>query len=262
MIEPRLVRGRHLIPTSTSTEGLTSVNEPYGHNHHVAPPRRRRAHMLLAPFVLLIVSLAQASSPDDTPPRVIVRLDAALLAILNGGPNGGGGIFVPPDGTGAGLGGGSGAEFGVEVRIFRWIALDAGVGRYGTTLDVGRDRGLDARVDSRSAPVDLKAVSVGLVVTPPKWRTSLVCAGFGALVMRADISDAPPELEISIDDGGNAAGFDFRADFLFSKNRHWGIGVALAFVNLDPRFVDQQSGEEDSLQVSGMFLRLGVRGAW
>jgi len=226
------------------------------------PRAKRLVHMLLALFALLAFSQAHTSSPDDTPPRVIVRLDAALLALLNGGPNGGGGVFIPPDGTGAGLGDGSGAELGVEVRIFRWIAMDAGVGRYGSTLDIGRDRGLEVRVDSRSAPVDLKTFSVGLVVTPPKWRTSLVCAGFGALLMRADISDAPPELGISIDDGGNAAGLDFRADFLFSKNRHWGIGVALAFVNLDPRFVDLESGEEDSLQVSGMFLRLGLRGAW
>jgi len=42
----------------------------------------------------------------------------------------------------------------------------------------------------------------------------------------------------------------------------YGIGGTLTFVDLEPSFVDLESGESGSLQVSGLFLKLGARGAW
>jgi hypothetical protein len=218
-------------------------------------------------FSLGIAAAGQPTEPeavvDDRPPRIIARFDVALLALPNVGPAGsGGGISIPIDGTGAGLTDGFGAELGAEVRLHRWLAFDASAGRYRSTLEVARDRGPDAMTDVRSAEVDLETLQLGLVVTPPKLRFEQGRAAMGALVMRATIPEVPSGLEITVDDSDTGVGVDFRADFFLSKDRRWGIGVALAFLNIDLQFVDLETADADSLQVSGMFLRLGIRGAW
>jgi hypothetical protein len=218
--------------------------------------------LLLVQVVLMTMLLSPASFAGDAPPRVIARFDVALLAIPNGGAQGGGGISLPVDGTGAGLDGAGGMELGAEVRLSRWIAFDASAGWYRPDLQVGRDQGPDTMIDVRSAAVDLRTVRFGLVITPPKWRSEWARAAFGALLSRAEISEVPSSLGIVVDESDTGIGVDFRADFLFSKNRHWGIGVALSFESLGPGFVDVETGARGSLQVSGMFLRVGVRGAW
>lgn len=212
--------------------------------------------------VLFVGGPIDAAPAGRPPPRVIVRFDVALLGLANVDPQGGGGISIPVGGTGAGLDAAGGVELGAEVRLSRWIAIDVGVGAYRPDLEVGRDRSPDAGTDLRSAPVGLRTVKVGLMVTPPTWRTDRVLAAVGVRASHAAISGVPAELGIAVDQSDTGVGGEIRADFLLSKNRRWGVGVALSFENLDPRFVDVETGAKDSLQVSEMFLRVGVRGAW
>lgn len=56
--------------------------------------------------------------------------------------------------------------------------------------------------------------------------------------------------------------FDARGEAQFSKDRHWGIGMALRFSDVGPSFVDRETGARGTLLVSGMTLRLGLRGSW
>jgi len=210
---------------------------------------------------MAVMSALPGLAAPDKPPRVIARVDVGLLGTAGGGAKGGG-ISVPIGGTGAALGDAGGMELGVEVRLWRWMAFDASAGWYRPELQVGRDQGMDVMVDGRFASVDLRTVTLGLVVTPPKWRSGIVRGAIGALVSRGEISEVPTGLGIVVDDSDTGIGVDFRGDFLFSKNRHWGIGVGLSFVSFGPGFVDLETGRSGSLPVSGMFLRVGVRGAW
>jgi hypothetical protein len=196
------------------------------------------------------------------PPRVIARLDGSLLALPNGGGKGGGGITIPIGGTGAGLMDTFGLDVGAEVRLWRWIALDGSTGRYQPELHVARDRGSGVMTDVRSATVDLETLKFGVILTPPKWRGDWARGAIGLLWSTMKVGDVPPELGILVEETDSGIGVDFRGDFLFSKNRHWGVGAALSFENLGPRFVDLETGYTGSLQVSGFFFRFGVRGAW
>jgi hypothetical protein len=209
---------------------------------------------------------AATRSPEpagpEPPPRVIARLDGSLLALPNGGAKGGGGITIPIGGTGAGLMDTFGLEVGAEVRLWKWLALDASTGRYRPELHVARDRGSGVMVDVRSADVDFETLKFGLILTPPKWRGDRARAAIGLLWSKVKVGDVPPELGILVEETDSGIGVDFRADFLFSKKRHWGIGAALSFENLGPRFIDLETGATGSLQVSGFFFRVGVRGAW
>ena len=214
--------------------------------------------LLLASAILAVVPL---TSHADEAPRLIVRVDLGLLGQVGGGAKGGG-ITVPIGGTGAGLTDGGGVELGVEVRVSRWIALDLGAGRYGPELEVFRDSGPNTRVDSRSASVDLDTLTFGLVLTPPKWRSDRARFAIGALLMRSEIPNVPASLGLAVEESAIGGGLDFRLDWLFSKNRRWGVGGALAFVGGEPTFVDLETGATGSVQISGVFLRLGVRWAW
>jgi hypothetical protein len=198
---------------------------------------------------------------SDQAPRVIARFDVGLLGNAGGGAKGGG-ITVPTDGTGAGLEDAGGVEVGAELRLWRWISLDAGAGRYQPTILVARDQGDDVMVDTRSASVDLQTLELGLVITPPKWRTDKIRGAIGLLVSRAEVTGLPEQLGLSIDEADTGFGVDFRGDFLLSRNRHWGVGMALAFVSFGPEFTDLETGYTGSLQTSGLFLRFGARGAW
>jgi hypothetical protein len=194
---------------------------------------------------------------------VIVRFDVGLLAIPNVSPwGGGGGIAIPLGGTGAGLDGAGGVELGAEIRVSRWVALDAGAGWYRPDLKVGRDRGPDQMIDGRSASVDLETTKLGLVISSPKWRSGPVRAAIGVSLSRTEISGVPESLGIVVDGSESGIAVDLRTDFLFSRDGHWGVGAALSFEDLDPFFVDAETGTTGSLQVSGMFLRVGLRGAW
>jgi len=225
--------------------------------------RGRVLHLFLATSVLLVVAPLEAAPPNAPAPRVIARFDVGLLALPNVSAwGGGGGIEIPLGGTGAGFEDAGGLEFGAEVRLWRWIALDAGVGRYRPDLVVDRDRGPDQRVDHRSAAVDLQTTRFGLVFSPRKWRSGPARAAIGVLLSKAKISEVPESLGVVVDETDSGVAVDFRADFLFSKSGHWGVGVALSFDDLGPRFVDTETGDTGSLQVSGMFLRVGLRGAW
>jgi hypothetical protein len=217
-----------------------------------------QVHALLAPVVLAAAPLV---SHADEPPRLIARVDVGLLALANAGAKGGG-LSVPTGGTGAGLTDGGGLELGVEVRVSRWIALDLGAGWYRPDLEVARDRGAHTMVDYRSASVDLRTLTFGLVVTPPRLRSERGRLAFGALLQQAEIPEVPAHLGLSVEEGVTGVGFDVRGEWFLSKNRRWGIGGALAFVGGEPTFVDVETGATGSLQVSGMFLRLGVRWAW
>jgi len=230
---------------------------------HLGSRRRRVLRLLLAAPVLLAVAPLEASPPNARAPRVIARFDVGLLAIPNVSAwGGGGGIEIPLGGTGAGFDGAGGIELGAEVRLWRWIALDAGVGRYRPDLVVDRDRGPDQRVDHRSASVDLQTTRFGLVISPRKWRSGPTRAAIGVLLSKAKISGVPESLGVVVDETDSGVAVDARAEFLFSKSGHWGVGVALTFDDLGPRFVDTETGDTGSLQVSGMFLRVGLRGAW
>jgi hypothetical protein len=110
--------------------------------------------------------------------------------------------------------------------------------------------------------VDLRTVKFGLLVTPPKWRSDWARAAIGVVLSRAEISEVPADMGIVVEQSDSGIGVDFRADFLFSKNRHWGVGAALSFESLGPLFIDSETGSTGSVQLSGMFLRFGVRGAW
>jgi len=217
----------------------------------------------LAVPVLLGVAPLEAAPANDPPPLVIARFDVGLLAIPNVSAwGGGGGIEIPLDGTGAGFEDAGGLELGAEVRLWRWIALDAGIGRYRPDLVVDRDRGPDQMVDHRAASVDLQTMRFGLVFSPRKWRSGPARAAIGVLLSKAKVSDVPESLGVVVDETDSGVAVDFRADFLFSKSGRWGVGVALSFDDLGPSFVDTETGDTGSLQVSGMFLRVGLRGAW
>jgi len=192
---------------------------------------------------------------------VIARFDVGLLGTASGGAKGGG-ISIPIGGTGAGLEDSGGVEVGAELRLWRWIALDAGAGWYQPTLRVARDQGSGVMVDVRSASVDVQIVKLGLVVTPPKWRADKIRGAIGLLVSRVKVTGVPEQLGLSIEEAETSSGVDFRGDFLLSKNRHWGVGAALSFVFFRPEFTDLETGYTGSLQTSGLFLRIGVRGAW
>ena len=198
----------------------------------------------------------------DADRRLIVHVDAGLLALPNAGPNGGGGILIPIGGTGAGLWDAGGVELGAEVRASRWIAVDACAGWYRPKLEVDRDRGPGAMLDGRSASVDLRTLTFALVITPSQWRTDRGRIAVGALLSRAEIPAVPSHLGLSVDDSARGVGVDLRGDVFLSENRRWGFGGALAFVDIDPSFVDTETGDTGSLQVSGIFLRLGARWAW
>jgi len=211
--------------------------------------------------IMVILSTLPGLAGPDKPPRVIARVDVGLLGTPGGGAKGGG-ITVPTGGTGAGIEGSGGVEVGAELRLWRWIALDAAAGWYRPTVSVFRDQGIDVMVDSRSATVELRPVTLGLVVTPPKWRSDRIRGAIGVLVSRFGLTDVPEELGLSIEETDTGLGVDFRGDFLLTKNRHWGVGAALAFVSFGPEFTDLETGYTGSLQTSGLFLRVGVRGAW
>ena len=190
-----------------------------------------KAPRLVALYLLSAVSLVHASPANDPAPRVIARMDVALLALPNVSAQGGGGVSIPIRGTGAGLTDAGGAELGAEVRLWRWIALDAGTGWYRPKLEVGRDRGSDVMADSRSATVNLRTFTLGLIVTPPKWRFEQGRVAVGALMTRAEIEEVPSHLGIYVEESSTGIGVDFRGEFFFSKNRHWGIGGALSFTS-------------------------------
>jgi hypothetical protein len=225
----------------------------------VPPIFIRRA---LTYFVLTVLASGPTFPADNPPPRVIARFDVALLALPNAGAKGGGGVLVPTGGTGAGLSDGFGVGLGAEVRLHRWIAFDAAAGQYWSELEVARYRGPDTMGDYCRGDAELRTLQLGLVLTPPKWRFEKARVAVGALVVRSEIPEVPSGLGISVDDSDTGIGVDFRAAYFFSSNRRWGIGAALAFVDIDPSFVDLETGASGSLQVSGFFLRIGVRGAW
>jgi len=197
-----------------------------------------------------------------SPPRLIARIDLALLGAPNAGSDGGGGVMIPPGGTGAGLVDAVGGGVGGEIRLFRWIALDAGVDWYRPSLEVDRDRGPDVRVDSRTAAAGLRTVTLGLVVTPPRWRFPGGRVAVAALVSRSDVSGVAPRLGIAVEQHSTGLGVDLRGELFPSRTRRWGVGGALSFVSPDPRFVDLETDRRGSLQIGELRLRLGVRGAW
>jgi hypothetical protein len=183
-----------------------------------------------------------------------------LLGSVGGGK--GGGITIEAGGTGAGLESAGGLELGIEIRISRWTAVDLGAGWYRPTLEVFRDRGPGAMVDSRSADVDLTKYTLGLVVTPPKWRSDQFRAAVSAFATRAAISEPPAALGLSVADDDTGFGVDIRAEYRPKKNGRWGIGGALAFASIGPSFVDLETGATGSVQTSALFLRLGIRWNW
>jgi hypothetical protein len=219
--------------------------------------------ILLLQIICLALLLAPATFAGDPPPRLIARFDLSFFGFSGSGMYGGGeGISAPTDGTGAGFMDGFGAELGAEVRLCRWIAIDAGAIRYSPTLEVFRDMGPDTMVDSRSASVDLQLYTLGLVVTPPKWRNERARVAVGILAMRSKVLDIPSGLALSFDESPTSLGVDLRGELFISNNRRWGIGGALAFVDVDPSFIDDETGSTGSLQMSGMLFKLGLRGAW
>lgn len=221
------------------------------------------------PFLLLSLlgflpgaSPAQTPPPQDRPPRLIVRFDAALLGLPSGGAKGGGGVLIPLDGTGAGFLDTAGVSVGAELRLSRWIGLDASVDWYRPSMEVDRDRGPDEWVDHRTASAALRTLTLGLVITPPRWRVPQGRFAVAALVSRGEVSDVPAHLGISVEEDSTGVGFDVRGELYLTKNRHWGVGGVLSFVSVEPPFVDLETGYRDSLQVGTLRLRLGVRGAW
>jgi hypothetical protein len=226
-------------------------------------PLHRTFLIIIAAFILLAIFLSPASFASDPPQRLIARIDLSLLALPNVSAwGGGGGISVPIDGTGAGFMDAAGAELGAEIRFSRWLALDGGAAWYSPTLHVDRDMGAFTRGDSRSASVNLRTYTLGMVVTPPKWRNERARVAVGILSMKTKISEVPSSLGVAVDDSSSGIAVDLRGEAFFSENKHWGVGGALVFADLDPSFIDTERGTTDSLQVSGFFLRLGVRGAW
>jgi hypothetical protein len=199
---------------------------------------------------------SQAAGQEN--PRVIARADVGLLGLPNAGPQGGGGISVPIGGTGAGFLDSGGVELGAEVRASPWITFDLAAGRYRPELEVARYQGPDVR----SGSVGLRTLTLGLVVTPPGWRTNRSRLALGLVVSRAEISSVPLDLGLSVNESETCVGFDVRGDVFVSPDRRWGFGGALAFVDMDPSFLDVETGDAGSLQVSGLFLKLGVRRAW
>jgi hypothetical protein len=129
-------------------------------------------------------------------------------------------------------------------------------------MAVYRDLGPDVRVDSRDAVVDLRTITLETVVTPPKWRSGVGRAAIGVLLAYPSISEEPPGLGLSLDAGSPGFGVDFRGDWFLSKNPRWGIGGALAFVNLDPGFEDPERGDRGSVQTGLLYLRVGFRRKW
>lgn len=208
---------------------------------------------------------ARAATQQPAEPRFLLRVDAGLLAQPNIGAGGsGGGIQVSAEGgTGAGLNGGGGAQLGLEVRLSRWLYLDTGVGWYGPSLEVARgDPASGTTLDDRSASVDLRTAALGLVLSPPKLRSRTHRLAFCVFAQRIDVSGVPPSLGLSVENGDTGLGFDARGELFFSKDRHWGIGMALSFSDMGPAFTDLETGAGGTLQVSGLTLRLGLRGTW
>jgi hypothetical protein len=211
--------------------------------------------------VLGAISPSFASSDGEPLPRWIARFDLGMLAGVTGGAKGGG-ITVPTGGTGTGLESGAGVEVGLEARVFRWIALGVSVAWYRPTLAAYRDPGPDTFVDGREETIDLRTLTFEVVVTPPKLRFEAGRLAFGVLLVHPSIPEVPSALGLSIDSGSTGLGVDVRGDWFLAKNRRWGVGGALAFVNLDPQFVDLETGEQGSVQTGLLRLRLGVRGTW
>ena len=215
-------------------------------------------------LVLAVIASAASSigaSGEDPLPRWIGRVDLGLSACAQGG-KGGCGISIPVGGTGVGFESGLGFEIGFEARVFRWVALGLGAGRYRPAIAVYRDLGQDVRVDSRDAVADLRTITFETVVTPPKWRSDVGRVAIGVLLAYPSISEAPSSLGLSLDAGSPGFGVDFRGDWFLSKNRRWGIGGALAFVSMDPEFEDLETGDRGSVQTGLLNLRLGFRGNW
>jgi hypothetical protein len=156
----------------------------------------------------------------------------------------------------------TGLVLGIEVRVFRWIGLGIGAGQYRPTLEVHRDRGHAEMVDSREATITLRTITLEVIVTPPKWRSESGRIAFGVLLAHPSVSEVPSELGLSIDAGSPGFGVDVRADWYPSDSRHWGVGGALTFLNLDPQFADLETGDAGSVQTGLVMLRLGVRGRW
>jgi hypothetical protein len=214
--------------------------------------------------VLLIGVPARAASQPSPEPRFLIRLDAALLTSPNTGAGGsGGGIEIPLDGgTGAGLLDAGGVELGCEVRLSRWLALDIGTGWYGPDLEVTRGApGSGQQLDDRSAAVDLRLIDAGLVIAPPKLRGPQWRLAFGVLAVRSSVSGLPSSVGLAVDDD-TGLGLDARGEIYLSKNRRWGLGMALVFSDVGPSFTDLETGATGELQVSGFLLRLGARGRW
>lgn len=209
------------------------------------------------------VAVAVASEPSHDP-RYLFRLDASYLTLPNLGVEGGGGVRIPPTGdTAAGLVGGGGVETGLEARLSAWLGLDVGVAWYRPTLEVDRvPPAPGARLDSRSAPVDLRRAQLGLVLAPPALRGRLGRLAFAALVARSTVAGVPSSLGLAVDGAQTGFGADVRGEVYLSKERRWGVGAALAFSHLGPGFVDLETGSSGTLQASGFFLRVGLRGSW
>lgn len=219
--------------------------------------------VLLTLCSLVVVCPSLAALAGDPPPRLIARLDLSLLALPNVSAwGGGGGVSVPADGTGAGFLDDIGAELGAELRLGRWVALDGSAAWYRPPLEVGRDKGPGTMGDSRSASVKLSMRSLGLVITPPKWRNDEVRVAMGIAAANAKVSDLPSSLGVTVEERSSGLAVDVRVDGFLSRNKRWGFGGALVFSDLDPSFTDTETGATGSLEVSGMFLRLGLRGAW
>ncbi len=219
---------------------------------------------VLVALVVGWASVGAIAAAGPSEPRWILRVDVGLWALPNVGMEGGGGILLPYpfSGTTAGLSDGGGAEIGVEARVSRWLALDVGFASYRPPLEVYRFPVGSGPRDDRSASVELRWAEVGLVIAPPKLRIDRGRLAFGILAVRSDLSSVPPSLGIAIEGGHTELGADARGEIFLSKNRHWGMGMALVYPGVDLPFVDLETGARGKLQMSNIVLRLGLRGAW
>lgn len=219
---------------------------------------------ILVALVVTVSCPAWAAPQQPAEPRVLLRVDVAFLAEPNVGLEGGGGILLPVGGgTAAGLHSGGGVEVGLEMRLTRWLALDAGVGWYRPSVEVVRgEPGTGVMLDDRSASVDLRNVDLGLVLAPPKLRSRSARLAFCAFATSNGVSGVPPSLGLTVDTSEIGFGIDARGELFFSKNRHWGVGMALGFSSMNLGFSDLETGATGTLQVSGMTLQLGLRGTW
>lgn len=217
---------------------------------------------LLVVLVLIVAATPSVvASGEDDVPRWIGRIDLGSWACAQDG-KGGCGISIPVGGTGVGFETGAGVDLGIEVRVFRWVALGLGAGWYRPTLAVYRDSVQDVRVDGRDAAVELRVITFEMVVRPPKWRSRSGRIALGVPLTHLGISDVPSSLRVSLDESSPGPGVDIRGEWFPSKSRRWGIGGALAVVKLDPPFEDLETGDRGTVQWGSLTLRLGFRGSW